>query len=291
MGRPDESLEKYRSALDVERRAPSALARNLIFAAGRLAVVEADLGISRGKPIPDYRRLAEIGASTLPRESFARSALLEFGPRFDFVVALTAGDFHFVREAAPAAIRRIEAQRPNDENEARIRYDELERFHRYLAIALYNLKEYAAAEREIQLAIDNRRRLPTHLMIDKLDASYERVLLALTVARQGRNAEALKIVEPELKWHRELVSRGSEDLYFQRTLLARAQLAAALASPDKAPALLAEAAAIMDGLPKTMTRLKTIALLRSSIAEEMKARPLPPSSPVTGTPFPHGRAS
>jgi hypothetical protein len=96
------------------------------------------------------------------------------------------------------------------------------------------------------------------------------VLLAYAVARQGRRAEAAKMLEPELKYARDLVGRGSDDLG-NHLLLAQALYAAAVASPANAGALLGEAAARIDAMPRDMTQRKSVARLRSQIAEEAKA--------------------
>ncbi len=274
LGRPNEALRKWRTALDVERDSKSpALAGNLIFPAGRLAELEADLNIPRpdGKAPGDHRRLADIAVRALPRDSFTRLAFLEFGARFDFISASFAGRYAEVRALTEAALRRIEAAKPSTENESRQRSEGMAFTSYYLASALYNLKEYAEAEKASRSGLGYRDRLPNRTMNEKIEASRERLVLAMAVARQNRQLEAWKIVEPELKFHREAAGPGSDDLY-QRSMLARAQFAAALAAPQQAPILLAEAAAIIDGLPKEMSRRNSIAQLRGWIAEEIKKR-------------------
>ena len=274
LGRPNEALRKWRAALDVERDSKSpALAGNLIFPAGRLAALEADLNIPRpdGKAPGDHRRLADIAVRVLPRDSFTRLAILEFGARFDFTSAFFAGRYAEVRALTEAALRRIEAAKTSNENESRQRSEGMAFTSYYLASALYNLKEYAEAEKASRAGIVYRDRLPSRTMYEKIEASRERILLSMALARQNRQPEAWKIVEPVLKFHRELAVRGSDDLY-QLSMLARAQFAAALAFPHQAPSLLAEAAAIIDALPKEMSRRNSITQLRGWIAEEIRQR-------------------
>ena len=91
----------------------------------------------------------------------------------------------------------------------------------------------------------------------------------MILAREGKLAEARAAVEPALAMHRYLKSSGSEDI-FQHEQLARTLFAAALATPEKAPALLAEATRILDTIPKEMTRRHAYQQLRGWIADETK---------------------
>jgi hypothetical protein len=138
-----------------------------------------------------------------------------------------------------------------------------------LADASYNLKDYAAAEREVKLAIEARRKLPKLTLQDELDASDDLILAAMIAARLERHAEAQQIIEPVLRFHRGLLARGNDDLN-QRVQLARALYASALATPGQKRAQLAEAAALLDGLPPMMRQLRSTALVRGWIAEEQR---------------------
>jgi hypothetical protein len=114
-------------------------------------------------------------------------------------------------------------------------------------------------------------RMQQSTLPQKVNLSEHRLLLALAIARQGRSAEALKLAEPELRFHRDLLKGGSEDLT-QHLQLARALLVVALASPPQRKELLAEAGKVMDGLPAEMAKRKPVAQLRGWIAQEAAKR-------------------
>lgn len=277
-GRLDAALGRYRQALDIERRSTAGsslhVLRALVMPAARRALLESDLG-NRGqaeRALADLRRVGELAAAAMPRDSAARSGILEFARHFEVLAAIGARDYGAAHQAGVAAIRRVEALKPSSVSETREHRALLARLHRSVAWASYHLGDYASAEREIRQAISYRQQLPRVEVFDKLDGSFERVTLALAVARQGRNAEAAKLVDPEIRFHRELLAGGSEDFHFQHVALARALYAGALASPGEARALLAEAAAILDRLPGEMRRRRSIEDLRAWIGAEMAKR-------------------
>jgi hypothetical protein len=107
---------------------------------------------------------------------------------------------------------------------------------------------------------------------NELDGSYDRTILALALARQGKLNEARAAIELALAFHRSLLAGGSEDVQ-QHFQLAIALYAAALASPPQAPGLLPEAKRIIDGLPPAIARQKSVTRVRGWITEEMARRP------------------
>ena len=99
------------------------------------------------------------------------------------------------------------------------------------------------------------------------------MLAARIAARMDRYPEAQQIMEPVLKFHRELYARGkdNEDLT-QHVQFAQALYVSVLAAPGQKSSQLTQAAAIMDGLPPAMRRQISNTRLRESIAEEQKTR-------------------
>ena len=84
--------------------------------------------------------------------------------------------------------------------------------------------------------------------------------------------EARQIIDPVLKFHRELYARGNEDLS-QHLQLARALYASALAAPEPTRSRdLKEAAGIIDAFPPAVRQLKSTTLIRSYIADEQRGR-------------------
>jgi tetratricopeptide (TPR) repeat protein len=214
----------------------------------------------------------------LPPDSFERSAIREFGNFQIGVLAsnaipVAAGDYVTVRNKAEAAIKRSEALKPATKPQELLKIRGLVSTYFFLADASYNLKDYAAADSAIKLAIDYLRRRPMRTLQDERDASDLQILAAMIAARLGNAAEAHRIVEPALKLHRGLYARGGEEL-MQRVQLARALYASALAGGAQKSASLKEAATLLDGLPPAMRQLVSTALLRGWIAEEQKKPPV-----------------
>ena len=104
--------------------------------------------------------------------------------------------------------------------------------------------------------------------------AYERVDLHLphviALARLGRHAEARAALEPVKKHFADPRSVG--DAPGASVLLALALYAEALAAPERAQALLAEAARRIEAAPAEMRRLKTVSRLREDIAREAGSR-------------------
>ena len=219
----------------------------------------------------------------MPQDSFGRSYLPEFLGFYGFpggglgygayALPLAAGDYATVRNLARASIKRIEqwkaadAQRELDKNRL------LETAYRTAAQASYHLKDYGAADTEIKRALETRRAIPKRNLLDERDASDALMLAARIAARMDRYPEAQQIMEPVLKFHRELYARGkdNEDLS-QHVQFAQALYVSALAAPGQKSSQLTQAAAIMDGLPPAMRRQISNTRLRESIAEEQKTR-------------------
>ena len=122
-------------------------------------------------------------------------------------------------------------------------------------------------------ALEARRALPKRTLFDERDADDGLMLAAMIAARMDRYPEAQQIMQPVLKFHRDLYARGKDnDDALQHAQFARALYVSALAAPGQRTTELAQAVAILDGLPPAMRRLVSNARLRESIAEEQKTR-------------------
>jgi tetratricopeptide (TPR) repeat protein len=280
MGRLRESQQQWRSALAIEQQAqPSAMIGSMLsLPAAGLGILEADLGERQPAQtdFATYARLNAMAVRDLPADSFVRAALEQFGPFGLGIVAryalpLGAGDYVTVRDLAQAAVQQAQALKPKDALQEFIKNNGLARTYAILADASYNLKDYAAADEQIKLAIDYRRRLPERTLQDQLDANDDLTLAALIAVRLERPAEAQRTIEPVVKFHRGLKTRDHDDLS-QHVQLARALYVSALATPEQRTAELAEAASLIDGLPPMMRRQTSVALWRDRIAEEQKKR-------------------
>jgi hypothetical protein len=133
-----------------------------------------------------------------------------------------------------------------------------------LAQAEYLRGAYGAAEKAARDALVVRGQLGFNNNGDRRDGAEVSTLLAMSLARQGKLAEARAVIAPVLKFHRDLAAHNADD-QLQREELAAALYAASLADAAKAPTMLAEAIRLMDSLPPEMHALRFFKLWRERI--------------------------
>ena len=184
-------------------------------------------------------------------------------------VAVAAHDYQMVRRKIQAAFPPSDLSSPKGGREEWIWNLNHANLLRALADAQYNLKEYADAEKAVLQAEHFQRLLPERTMDRQRELVQGQILLAMIRARLDRRFEAQQAIAPALKFHRDLNSRDHDDLT-QRIELAQALHASALAGATKPAVALKEVAALLDGLPPIMRQLKSTALLRGWIADELK---------------------
>ncbi len=283
-GRIRESEAEWRAALSVEKQATTAVrtALPLALSAGYLAMLEANSGNSQAAEaaLADNRRLAGVATGNLPPDSSVRSSIHEFLTYYGYpssglgyggyAPAFAAGDFAALRDMARASVRRLAALKPPTAEQELRRNQMLIVAYRTMAYASYGLRDYSTAEGEIRQALEIRPSLPKRTLQDERDIGDENMLAAMIAARQGKEAEAQKIIEPVLKLHRELNARSDNEDQLQRIEFARALYVSALAGSSQKAAQLAEAAAILDRLPPELRRLITTTWLRDAISEEQR---------------------
>ena len=90
--------------------------------------------------------------------------------------------------------------------------------------------------------------------------------LAMSLAQQGKFADALREVAPVLKFQRDLSARNHGDVW-QPTELAAALYAQALADPPHRAALLKEAAALLAAAAPTLKPLREIRQWRERVTQ------------------------
>jgi tetratricopeptide (TPR) repeat protein len=289
LGRVDEGREMLRSAVALEPRLneSSLNAEILALAAGYSAMFEADSGSRQTAEaaVAANRRFAETAVRGLPADSFGRAYLPEllgyyggFGaPGISkgygvYSVPLVAGDYEAVRSLARASVRRLEQLRSPTPQRELDRIRTLDLAYRTAAEASYRLKDFAAADAEIKRGLELQKNIPKRNLFEQRDASEDPLLAAMIAARLERYAEAQQLIEPVVKFHRQLYARKDNDDLGQHVQYARALYVSALAAPGQRTSQLSEAAAIVDGLPPEMRRQASIAVWRDWIAEEQKKR-------------------
>jgi tetratricopeptide (TPR) repeat protein len=277
LGRYDEGMERLRSTKDLEKRAGAGdspyLAGAIAFHYGWLAALEAELGrrAEAMAVLAEHHRYAEKASARLVPDSFLRRNGVEFSARMEVLVAEGLGDHAAMRDKAAAAVERLRVFKTANRGQQRARDALLAYQLTYLGTAHYRLGNPAAAEVAFLDALKDRDVEGRLTMETQLDRADRQVWLAMSLARQGRAAEARAAVEPALALHRYLRSSGSEDVG-QHEALARALYAAALADPPRAGPLLGEATRVLDGMPKEMTRRTNHKELRAWIAAGVRGR-------------------
>ena len=219
----------------------------------------------------------------MPKDSFGRVYVPQLVGFYGFpgsgigyggyAVPLATGDYETLRNLARASIRRIEPLKASDAQRELDKNRLLETAYRTAAEASYRLKDYPAADAEIKHALEIRKAIPKRTLFDERDAADALMLAAMIAARTGRYPEAQRIIEPVLEFHRKLYARGkdNEDLT-QHVQFARALYVSTLAAPGPRTSDLAQASAILDGLPPAMRNLISNTRLREAIAEEQQKR-------------------
>ena len=286
LGQVRKSQQAMRAALGVEPHSePSAMIGTMLgFTDGYLAGSEADLGNRQAAEaaLADNRRHIQLSVRDLKADSFGRSFLPEYlgwyavptpgawyGP---YGVSRAAADYETLRAQARASLGRIEQLKPTNPQQELGKSRLLYVAYRTLADASYNLKDYAAANAAIKQSIETQRAIPKRTLFDERDANESLMLAAMIAARLEKYPEAQKLIEPVLKFNRELYARKDNDDLTQHAEFAQALYVSALAAPEQKTSQLAQAATIIDSLPPEMRSLKSVAIWRDRIAEEQKKR-------------------
>ena len=101
-------------------------------------------------------------------------------------------------------------------------YSNLNGRYRDLANAAFMLGDYAAAETALKKSMTAQQQLTERTLDRERDVAQSQILLAMILARQGRQADAQQAVAPALKLHRDLHARKDNEDLTQRIELAQA---------------------------------------------------------------------
>jgi tetratricopeptide (TPR) repeat protein len=275
LGRVSDAVAAMRASLDVRRdKSQSPFhASGMAFVSGFLAEAEAERGHHREAEtaLADLRKFRDVALKPLPPDKFERITAFIFTERFPSGVLFSDGDYATVRRLARERNQEAQGLKPSSPGEQRVKDNILLQTQRRVAQASYRLQQYAEAAAEIRQAIAYRQAIPPRTLDEEREAMDDQILLAILLARLGRASEARDVVAPAVKFHRDLMARGRDDLT-QRIQFAQALYASALAGGAKESATLAEAARLIDGLPAELRELKSNALIRADIAEEQARR-------------------
>ena len=274
-GEPRESLDYYQKAIADMRHAENGGAEfvlNQLFPLSVMAGRQSDLGDSAaadtalGSATKFVSALHASEAPGSPLPLFGECNLqiaLEAG-------ALWRGDLTAARRIGADIIALVQTVKPKGGfqefyKNACIFYPD-----RYKGEAEYLQADYAAAERTLREAIEARKGWPMAVEGDRREQVEVSTMLALALIGERRDDEARRLIEPIIKYQRELAARNHGDQQ-QHVELARALYAQALIDPAHRAALLQEAATLLQSVPPQMQALHSVRIWRDRVHEALRA--------------------
>jgi tetratricopeptide (TPR) repeat protein len=274
LGRPVAAARTFRTAAEriADVKLTPSLARNIFFPWAHAARMEADLGnlAASRQAFAQAVRFHRVFVEDPSANAAARAVGASFKPSFEANFALMERDYATARERAREALALLEKAQPQSEGGRRARLEGMSRAAWFEAMASLGLRDPAQAERAGRRAVELLARVPARTPLQMHERIDIPLAHAIALARLGRHAEARAALEPVKKHFARPTATG--DSPAASALLAWAQYAEALATPERAPALLAEAARRIDAAPAEMRRRKTVSQLREDIAREAASR-------------------
>src|SRR4029077_3230202 len=180
--------------------------------AGYLARLEADSGDRQAAAVAlaSNQRFISQATRSIPDTPLGRAYLPEFLGYYGYpttgfgygayALPYADGDYEAVRRIARASAKRLEQIGNLTPAQEERRSAALEVAYRTAADASYQLKDYAAADADIQRALALGKAIPPRTLSDRRDAGARATLAAMIAARLGRVAEARRLIEPVLEF-------------------------------------------------------------------------------------------
>jgi len=190
----------------------------------------------------------------------------------DGEIAFGLGDFKTAAARSAEAAQLVQRVEPDAAFEGFLKYTCVVYGPATQGEADFWLGNYAAAEQGLSAAIDARTQYPSGTLNEQRSASYGRTLKALTLVHQGRDSEARALIEPEVKFERDLARENRGDVT-QHLELAKTLYVESLTDPKRRAALQREALALFDGLPPEFARLHSTVRWRNLLRHLSDAPP------------------
>jgi hypothetical protein len=178
---------------------------------------------------------------------------------------LLHGEFAATQRLARETLSEIAPATPRSGDESFGQALTVAALNHLLAIANYELGEFAAAEAAEELSLKSRKEFAAPGVSTDRDLGESSTWLAMAQAREGKLTAAAATLAPVLKMQRDLRARNKSDAWLPMEL-ARALYAQSLIEPARAPALLKEAAQLLEGLTPAVRQLPEPQLWRARIA-------------------------
>jgi hypothetical protein len=274
MGRPADAAAALRTSFDIDRLSPPSyrVRTILMFNAGLLARLEANRGnLRQAEEALALQNRWKPYLMANAASGFDAALWTSSDAYWRLLATHAAGDYRRVLETAPSLIAGLDKVATQDDGERSWKDLSLRQLNLALAQAAFILNDYATAERAMTRVLEIRTHQPWLEQGDRRDVGYERAFAALVLARQGRQAEAQKLIAPVLEFERGLSPKNQDDPT-QRLELAVALYVASVAGLGDASAQLAEANALMDKLPAEMRGLRDVAAWHQGIVDERSRR-------------------
>ena len=273
------AVTKATTALAADPRRPTSLEPLLAQVWRTVAANEARMGrrAAAAAAIEASERAFAESVATLPAGSLRREVMIRGMPTWQARLQLLLGENAQALNTANETLARLrEVEVPADDRLAWLTRDNLVRFalitSSAAAIRLGRFADAEAASRE-------RLAVPPNLNADadpQDETSRATVALAHAIARQGRGAEALELLEPVLDGYRAEQQAGAGGTSFQRDL-AYAHYVEAIAQPGDAAgrarrsAALADARRAFDALSNEARQMSDVRDLSTWISMEQDA--------------------
>jgi hypothetical protein len=132
--------------------------------------------------------------------------------------------------------------------------------------AEYQLGHFALAESADREALKWAKLTLSGSIADQRQMAKDSTWLAMSLARQGKLAEAAQVIDPIVKFDEQLLARNHGDVWVPYEL-AGALYAQSLAEPAQRTRLLSRSAALLHGLPPTLQKLRDVRWLREWVGQ------------------------
>jgi tetratricopeptide (TPR) repeat protein len=252
LGHFKEALSFYQQGLEyrtVTRQSGTAFSMIYLNDVAQHADLAAQIG-ELGVAATMIGHLPEISARLIKEDNNATmmSILATAMPKYGAAaIALQKDDLEFAQKNASDAMGEATARKPTAGFEQAWTDSTVFLAAHVAGQANYRLGNFSEAEKDEHIAVDARHRVGDQAVQDRRDIGIKSTWLTMAIARQGRTAEAAKIIAPVVKYDREIAARNHGDQWLP-VEFAGALYAQALTDKTQAPALLREAAALIDSV-------------------------------------------
>lgn len=204
-----------------------------------------------------------------PKSSIVPVLVDAFQKYAESALALRSDDLETAQRVASAGVQETQATKAEPGFEELQKTVTLYSAANILGHAEYRLGHYAAAEAAERIAVEARHKFQDQAVSDRRDIAEKSTWLAMALIKQDKIAEAAEVINPIVKFHRELVARNHGD-QFEPTELAAALYAQALTDKVHRTALLQEATQMIDSVAAETRNQHDVRQMRERIQQALQ---------------------